>query len=166
MKKRRLNKKIIENNAIKNILFGLFIAVFGFLLLNITFIIDAIYQGLVRRIVGLIIPFNPDSKLYWFPLLMHGSFFVIIGIVSWFVFKSKLKDIYKATYMIVPLAAVYVTIGMFLNKWPIAIYSIGILFGISVLYYLYRTKMPWLYYYTLILISLLMFIVQILGIDI
>ncbi len=162
MKKRRLFK----NQVSKNILSAVAVMAFGFILLNITFIFDALYQGLVRGIAGLFMPFNPESNMYWFPLLMHGSFVVIIGIISWFIFKSKLNVIYKAIYLTVPLAVVFVTIGMFLYRWPIASYSLGILFGAGVLYYLYRTKQPWIYYFTLIFISFLMLIVALLGIEI
>ena len=94
---------------------------------------------------------------------MHGSFVVIIGIISWFVFKSKLKEIYKAIYMTVPLAVVFVTIGIFLFQWPIAVYLLGTLFGIGALYYFYRTKQHWIYYYTLILVGLTLAIFTLLG---
>ena len=162
MKKSRLFK----NQIIKNILSAVAVAVFGFILLNLTFLADALYQGLVRGFVGLFIPLNPETDLYWFPPLMHASFVVIIGIISWFVFKSKLKVLYKAVYMAVPLAVVYVTIGMFLYQWPIASYSLSIIFGMCVLYYFYRTKQPWIYYYTLILISFAMLLVALLGVEI
>ena len=162
MKKSRL----LKNQIIKNILSAVAVAVVGFILLNITFLFDALYQGLIRGFIGLFIPLNPNTGLYWFPSLMHTSFVVVIGIISWFVFKSRLRVLYKAIYMTVPLAVVFATIGMFLYQWPIASYSLGILFGMFVLYYLYRTKQPWIYYYTLILISLLMLLVTLLGVEI
>ena len=155
-----------RNLIVKNIFSALAVAVFGFILLNITFLFDALYQGILRGLIGLFVPLNLDMNLYWFPPLMHISFVVIIGLISWFIFKSKLKLIYKAIFMTVPLAVVFATIGMFLYKWIWAVYLLGILFGAGVLYYLYRTKQPWIYYYTLILISLLMFLVALLGVEI
>lgn len=167
MKKSRLVKnQIIKNQAIKNILSAVAVAIFGFILLNITFLFDALYQGIIRGIVNLFIPLTPDTNLYWFPPLMHGSFVIVIGIISWFVFKSKMKVLYKAIYMTVPLAVVYVTIGIFFYQWQIIVYFLSILFGAAVLYYLYHTKQPWIYYYTLILISFLMLLVALLGIEI
>jgi len=158
--------KETRNLIVKNIFSALAVAVFGFMLLNITFLFDSLYQGLVRGFIGIFMPLNPDMDLYWFPPLMHFSFVIIIGLISWFVFKSKLKLIYKAIFMTVPLAVVFATIGMFLYSLTLAVYLLGILFALCVLYYLYRTKQPWIYYYTLILISLLMFLVILFGVEI
>jgi len=161
MKKRRLAKNhIIKNKTVRTILSALAVAFFGFILLNLTFLFDFFYQSLVRGFVSLFIPLNPNADL------MHISFVLIIGLISWFVFKSKLKTIYKAIYMTVPLAVVFATIGMFLYPWPIASYSLGIFFAFCVLYYLYRTKQPWVYYYTLILMSFAMLLVALLGVEI
>jgi hypothetical protein len=52
---------------------------------------------------------------------------------------------------------------MFLYRWPVAAYSLGSLFGIGVLYYFYRTKQPWLYYYTVILVGFALAIFSLLG---
>jgi len=151
---------------VKNVFYALAVAVFGFILLNLTFIFDAFYQGLVRGFIGLFVNLDLNMDLYWFSPLMHFSFVVVIGLISWFIFKSKLKSIYKAIFMTVPLAVVFATIGMFLYSWTWAVYLIGILFFAGVFYYLCRTKQPWIYYYTLILISFLMFLVALLGVEI
>jgi len=90
----------------------------------------------------------------------------VIGVISWFVFRSKLGVLYKAIFMTVPLAVVFATLGIFLYRWPIAAYSLGGLFAIGVLYYFYRTKQPWLYYYTVILIGITMLLVGLLGVEI
>ncbi len=151
------------NKLLKNILFAAVIAVGGFILLNLTFIFDALFQNSIRALVKLFIPLNPEMDLYWFPPLMHGSFVIIIALISWFVFKSKLKLLYKAIYMAVPVAVVLVTVGMFLNHWPIISYSLGGLLCLGTLYYFYRTKQPWLYYYTVILVGLTLAIFTLLG---
>jgi len=158
--------KLLKNKIIKTILSAGAVAAFGFILLNITFLFDFIFQGMIRGLVGLFIPLDPNSDLYWFPPMMHILFLSLIVLISWFVFKSKLKVFYKAIYMTVPLATIFATIGMFLYQWPIVSYSLGILFGMCVLYYFYRTKQPWIYYYTLVLISFTMLIVTLFGIEI
>ena len=164
MKKSRLVKnQIIKNQAIKNILSAVAVAVFGFILLGLTFIFDALYQGIIRGIVGIFIPLTPDTNIYWLPGLFHGSFVIVIGIISWFVFKSKLKVLYKAIYMTVPLAVVLATIGIFFYQWPVIPYSLGSLIVISLLYYFYKTKQPWIYYYTVILVSFTLAIFTLLG---
>jgi len=157
----------IKNPIVRNILSAIAVAGFGFILLNLTFILDFLFQGLIIGLIKFFIPqVNPPMDYYWFPPTMHISFVIIIGLISWFFFKSKLKVLYKAIYMTVPLAVVLATLGMFFYPLPIVAYSLGGLFIISVLYYFYRTKQPWIYYYTLILVSLVMLMVSLLGVEI
>jgi hypothetical protein len=156
-------KKFLNNPVVNNIISAMGIAFLGMALLNLTFIVDALYQGLVRGIISLFIPLGPDMELYWFPPLMHGSFVVMICIMSYFIFRSRIKVFYKAAFMAVPVAVVLVTLGMFLYRWPIILYSLGTLSCISVLYWLYHKRLPWQYYYTLILFSLALAIFTLLG---
>ena len=127
---------------------------------------DFLIQSSVRGLIGLFTPVNFETNFQWLPPALHGLFMVIVGVISWFIFRSKLGTFYKATYLTVPLAVVFVTIGMFLGQWPAATYSLGGLFGIGVLYYLHRTKQPWLYYYSVILIGITMLLVGLLGVEI
>ena len=142
------------NKIIKNILSVLGVTIFGYILLNVTFIFDTIYQGIIRGIIGLFTPLDPNMNLYWFPPVIHSSFVIIIGLISWFVFRSKLKVLYKAIYMTVPVAVVLVTVGIFLYQWPIISYSLGTLLCLGTLYYFYKTKQPWLYYYAVVLVGI------------
>ena len=155
----------IKNPFIKNILSALAVAIFGFILLNITFLFDYAFQSIVKFFIRLFTPtdYNMTS---WYPPLMHLLFLVIIVLISWFVFHSRIKVLYKAIYMTVPLAVVLATIGMFLYRWPIIAYSLGTIFSVFVLYYFYKTKQSWLYYYTLVLVSFVMLLVIILGVEI
>jgi len=157
---------MFKNPIVKNILSALAVAGFGFILLNFTFMFDFLLHSIVTGFIKLFIPLNPEMTYYWFPPVMHAFFVVVIGLISWFIFRSKLDVLYKAIYMTVPSAVVFVTLGMFLYHWPVAAYSLGSLFGIGVLYYFYRTKQPWLYYYTVILVGLTMLLVGLLGVEI
>ncbi len=143
-------KKIFKNSIINKVLSAIAVSFFGYILLNLTFLFDALYQGIIRRFFGFFIPLTPDSTLYWFPLSMHGSFVVVIGIISLFVFRTKTRVLFKAIYMSVPVAVVLVTTGIFLYQWQILSFSVGSLLCIGILYYFYRTKQPWIYYYTVI----------------
>ncbi len=145
--------QIVKNKHIKNILLAVAITFCGYVLLNLTFLFDFVYQSIIRGIVELFIPFDPNMQLYWYPIVMHGSFVVLIGIFSWVIFNSSLKDIYKATYLTVPTAVVLVTVGMFLYAWKILPYVVSSLLCISALYYFYRTKQSWMYYYAVIAVS-------------
>ena len=157
---------MFKNPNGKHIVSAVAVAVFGFILLNIAFLFDFLIQTLAAGIIRLFIPANPAMDYSWYPPAMHGLFVGIIGFISWQVFRSKLRTLYKAMYMTVPLAVVFVTFGMFLYRWPVAAYASGSLFSISVLYYFYRTKQPWLYYYTVILVSLTLLLTGLLGVEI
>jgi len=154
---------MFKNPLVKNILSVLAVAAFGFILLNIAFMFDYLLHSLVTGFITLFIPVNPEMTYYWFPPMMHALFVAVIGLISWLIFRSKLGVLYKAIYMTVPLAVVFVTFGMVLYRWPVAVYSLGSLFAIGVLYYFYRTKQPWLYYYTVILVGLVLTIFSLLG---
>ena len=156
----------IKNRIAKNILSALAVAGFGFLLLNVAFIFDFLFQSLVMGCIKFFVPFDIMMNLAWFPQMMHLAFLAIIGLITWAVFRTKWRVLYKAIYMTVPLATVFATFGMFFYRWPVAAYSLSGLFGLAILYHLYTTKQPWLYYYTLILVSLAMLMVGILGLEI
>jgi hypothetical protein len=156
-------RELLKNSIAKSILSAIAVAFFGSILLNLTFLFDVLYQSAIRGIVGLFIPLGPDMKLYWFPPLMHASFVLVIFFISWIVFRSKLGVLYKAIYLTVPVAVVLTTVGIFLYRWPIVSYSVGSLLCIGALYYLYRIKQPWLYYYTVILVGITLAIFTLLG---
>ncbi len=137
--------KFFKNPRIKNILSALFIAGFGFIFLNVTFMFDYFYQSLVRGIIQLFLSVDIFSGYAIIPPIMHISFVLIIGIITRFIFISKLETLVKATFMTVPLTVVFVTIGMFLFRWPLVGFVLGSCFTLGVFYYLYRTKQPWLY---------------------
>lgn len=158
--------RILKKPITKKILLAIAVAGFGFILLNLAFIFDFLFQSLIRSLAMIFIPIDFMGEYSWVPPLMHASFVVIIGLIFWFIFRSKLGMFFKATYLMVPLAVVYATIGMFLYPWPLAVYPLGSFFGLSVLYYLHRTKQSWLYYYSLALISLAMLLMGIFGVEI
>ena len=157
---------LLKNLFVKNILAAIAVAGFGFILLNLAFLFDFLFQSLVDKIVRLFTSVDFNMAWHWFPPLKHLMFVAIIFLISWLVFRSKLGVLYKAIFMTVPLAVIYVTIGMFFYQWPIIVYSLGGIFSIGVLYYFYRTKKPWLYYYTLVLVGLVILIASLLGVEI
>jgi hypothetical protein len=157
---------MLKNPIVKNILSAITVAGFGFILLNLAFLFDWLFQSAVIWFIKLFTLANPPMDWPWFPPIMHILFVLVIGLISWLVFQSKFGTLYKAIYMNVPLAVVFLTLGIFFYRWPIIAYFLGGLFALGVLYYFNRTKQPWLYYFTLILIGLMMLIVGILGVEI
>lgn len=147
------------NPCVKNILSALAVAVFGFVLLNLTFLLNF----LLFQFINLFVSHEFMSAYQWFPMLRHALFLVIIILISWPIFRSKLGTLYKAIYLTVPLAVILVSIGIFLYPWPVVPYLVGGLFTIGVLFYLYRTRQPWLYYYTVLLVALTLMIFTLFG---
>jgi hypothetical protein len=154
----------IKNPAIKNIITAIAIAFFGFILLNVTFIIYSLFQGFILRILMFFIPINMmNNSFFWFPILIRGIFIVLVLLISFYIFKSKLSDFYKSTYMIVPIAIVLVIIGMYLNRWPIFVYLFGGIIVIFLLYYFYFTRKSWMYHCSVILVSFVLAVYTIFG---
>jgi hypothetical protein len=157
---------MFKNLYIKNILSALAVASFGFILLNLTFLLDFLFQSLVLGFIKLFTPVDLMTTHNWLPPILHVLFVVIIGLISRLIFRSRLGLLYKAIYMTVPVAVALVTIGIFLYRWPLIPYPVGGLLVIGTLFYFYRTKQPWLYYYTVILVALTLTIMAILGVEI
>ena len=156
--------------SVKKILLGVLsavaVAVFGFILLNLTFLFDFLFQSIIDFIIKPFTSSDINMVWNWFPPMKHFTFVIVIGIISWFIFKSKLKTIYKAIFMTVPVAVVLVTLGIFFYRWPVLLYLMGGLFSIGVLYYLYKNKKSWIYYYALILVSVVLAISTLMGVEI
>lgn len=150
---------MFKNPYLKNILLALAVTIFGYVLLNITFLLYAF----LTMSVSYFLPSDFPMTHWWFPPLTLGAFIVIIASISGLIFRSKLKEIYKATYAIVPLAVVYVAIGIALFRWPVLAYGVNALIFGAVIFYLYKTKKSWLFYYATILFSLALLIFTLLG---
>ncbi len=153
---------MIKNPHVKNILAALAVAVFGFILLNLTFLFDWAVQSFIRRLF----PANDNMAMQWLPPAKHIIFLIIIAFLSWLVFKSKLRMIFKAIYSTVPAAVTFVTVGICFYQWPIISYSINILIYAGTILYLYRTKKSWLYYYSVTLVAVSLLVMGIFGMEI
>lgn len=151
-----------SNLFLKNILTIIAMTILEFILLNLAFIFDALFQSILRKFIT----FDYNTTASWIPISMHMSFAILILVISWFVFKSNLKELYKAVYSTVPVAVILVTEGIFFYRWTGIVYIIGILtYGIIILY-LYKTKKSWYFYYSVTWVTLALLIMGILGIDI
>lgn len=151
------------NNKLKKILTIIGIPLVGFILLNITFLFAALFHTIFNRL------FSGHYEIIsrWIPASRHILFAIVIILISWFILKSKkIKELYQATYAVVPTATILVTIGIFLYQRPLAVYSLSVLFFGAIIYYLYRKKKPWFYYYSVTWVTLALLIMGILGIDI
>jgi hypothetical protein len=140
------------------------VAAIGFVLLNLTFLLNyLVFQFINIFMPSNPMPSNPESAPQWFPLARHILFLIIIALISWIVFRSKLRVLIKAIFMTVPTAVTLVTIGILLYPSPVLPYLVGALLTIGVLFYFYRTHRPWLYYYSVILVALVLMVFTLMG---
>ena len=135
----------------------------GLVLLNLGFLMT----GVIRFVLARLLISGGEEPARWVPIVIHISTAVIFLIASLLILRSeRLKDVYKAMFSVVPIAVLLVYTGMFLFEWPIAVYAVSIVIVAAILFYLYKTKRPWMYYYALFLISSALLYMQINGIDI
>lgn len=155
-------EEMLKKQYFKNILSALAVIAFGFILLNLTFILDAAFQSLLN----LFIPINKDMTMRWYLPARHILFAVLIYLLSWFILKSKIRTIYKAIFSVVPVAVTFVTIGMFLYQWPVVSYILSALIYGGIFFYFYKTKKQWIYYFSVSLIAVVLLITGIMGMEI
>lgn len=78
--------------------------------------------------------------------LWRNAFFLFLLVTSWLIFRSKLNDLIKATFLNAPLIVLYVMIGISLferPKWLIL--SIGAALALAVLLFLHKKRLSWMY---------------------
>jgi len=126
----------------KNILSVLVIVVGGFILFNVAFLLAAIVINATMSVLGMTQNEAP-------PMVGSVLYMLLFFLISWFVFRSQLVDIIKATFLTMPLVVILAMVGISLyhqSKWVIA--GVGTMIISAVLYYLYKKKLSWLYYFS------------------
>lgn len=152
----------VKNPYIRNTLLALFIALSGFTLLNLTFLF---YAAIING-VALLFPddYAMKSGLYMPTMMTIISLGIIVG--YYFVYQSKIKDIYKATLMTIPTAIILIMEGIMLSEWPWAAIPAGAVLTAGALYYFYKAKKSWLYWFAVIIVALALVIMIATGTDI
>ncbi len=144
----------------KNVLSVLVILVGGFILFNIAFLLAALVINATISVLGIAqngAPHIVGRVLYLF----------LIFLISWFVFRSRLNDIIKATFLTMPLMVILVMVGISLyqqSKWMIV--GIGAVIICAVLSYLYKKKLSWLYYFSTFYVAVLALCVMLFNVQI
>ena len=144
----------------KNVLSALVIIIGGFALFNIAFLLAALVINATMRVLGMAQHEAPS-------MVGRVLFLILIILSSWFVFRSKLKDLIKATFLTMPLMVVLVMAGISLYqqaRWMVA--GIGAVFIFSVLYYLYKKKLSWLYYFSTFYVAIVALCVMLFNVEI
>ena len=139
------------------------IPIAGLVLLNLAFALTACIR------YALFLLYNPggSEEPFVMPRFFHVITPLIFMVISYLVLSNKkLKDIYKATFSVVPTAVLLVYTGIYLYNWPLVVYAVSGLIVLGIFFYLFKTRRHWMYYYAVGLISATLLFMQIMGIDI
>lgn len=161
-----MKRLVIKNPIVRRVLSAVALTMLSAVLLNLIFLLDYGFQSLFMWLINLFTPTSFETVASWFPFALHLAFVAFICLISWAIFRSRMKVFYKATFLTVPMATILMTFGILLYRWPVVSYVVSSLFTLGVLYYLYRTKKPWLYYFAVTLISLILLVMNITGTEI
>ena len=137
----------------------------GFALLGITFVLDFLFHSLVDLIGRFFVSPGSDLAVPWFPTAKHIAFLAVIVMISLPILRSRLGEIYKAVFLMVPVAVFLATIGILLYRWQPFPYMVGAVFVLGTLAYLYRTRQSWLYHYAVIVVATSLMIFTLAGGD-
>lgn len=162
----KVNIQQINNVYLKSALMALAVAVGGFLLFGLTFIFDFFVQSLVRIPLSMFLEGDFEMNVAWVPIFQHFFFVFVIAVISYLIFRSKIAVLLKAIYMTVPTGVALATVGMELYQWPAAVYLVCTVLTGTVLYYFYKTKQPWIYYFSVLLTASVMLLMTITGVEI
>lgn len=151
-----MKNAILNNPYVKNILSALAVSFFGFILWNLAFVLYALF-------VKTVLIFTPVEVVHpssWYMLLI---FAVMLAILSWFVLKSTLPDLIKATWTTVPLVVVLVGIGIL--TYPNSLLSFGLSAAVVmlILLYLWLSKTSWIYFYATLFTTITLLIFTLSG---
>lgn len=144
----------------KNILSMVVVVVGGFILFNLAFILTALVVRATMLVMK--VPENMPP-----PYIGRYITVVLILIMSYMVFRSRLNDTIKATFLTMPLMVILVMIGLSLYgqaQW--IIYAVGAVVTFAVIFYLYKKKLSWLYYFSTLYVAVLGLYIMISGMDI
>lgn len=153
-------------SLLKNVFDALLVAILGFLLLNLTFMVYAGVYNLAFRAMGLGAEEGMDFANAAPPQILRVVLAVLIILLSWFVLRAKLNVILKAAFLMVPVATALVTIGIYFFGSPVLAYVLGGLICAGLLLWLYKNKWHWLYMYSVLLVAGALTLMGVLGIDI
>ena len=155
-----------RKQVVSELLSAVLVAVLGFVLLNLTFLVYAAFQN---TIFSIIYGTNRDQMQEFAkfdPMYLRWIFLAVMAVAFWLVYRSKLHVVLKAAFLMVPFATLLVLIGIQFYLVPVAVYAIGAIAGAILLLFLYRRKEHWLYAFSALLVMVTLLIMGLLGVDI
>ena len=146
----------MSNQWMKKILIMLGISVGSFIGFNISFMLAALIILTIGQITG------PTG--FGFGRIVY---LIVIYLIFFGVKKLKIPTWIKATIFSMPIISTLILIGVYGYGLSIpVILGIGLMFVLSVAYYLYRNKWDWTYFYALSFVSVCAAYVIIAGVEI
>jgi hypothetical protein len=131
----------------------------GFILWNLAFVAAA----LLINGIGMLFPHNFARSSPSFSAMMMIVFVALVFLLTWFIMRSALDDLYKAVYLTMPVAVVYVSIGVLLYRWPLTSYLVNAFLFSLIASYLFLRKRPWVYLYAVLFTTLTLLIFTLAG---
>lgn len=148
----------------KNLLSVVVIMAGGFILFNLAFILAAVINQAFRIAAGLL-GVNQSEAMN--PMLWKYVYAIVILVLSWFVLKSKLNTLVKATYLTMPLMVLLILAGILLYQQPQWVpMSVGAVIVLAVILYLFKRKLSWQYYIATVYTAALALYIVLAGIEI
>ncbi|MDD2371505.1 MAG: hypothetical protein PHQ32_05835 [Firmicutes bacterium] len=142
----------------KNILSILVIISGGYILFNVAFLLAAIVMNSVNLLIG-----NVGKP----PYLGWIIYLILLTVISWLIFKSKLNDLIKATYLTMPLMVILISEAVFLYEQPQwIVYILGAIIVSGVTFLIYKYKLSWLYYVATAYVTIVALFIAITGVEI
>ena len=154
-----------NNHLFGYILPAIVIMAGGFVLFNFAFVVFALIVNLSISMLGM----DPQSAP---PILSRLFGFFTLIVITWLGFKinfksETVKHTLRATWITMPLMAVLVAIGVALNQQPQwMILLTGALAVAPSLFYVWRLKLPWMYHFAIIYVTILALYIMFSGLDI
>lgn len=144
----------------KNTLSVLAVAAMGFILFNLAFILAAIVINGSMSVLGMAENAAP-------PAIGRVLYLLLIFLISWLVFRSRLNEIIKAAFLAMLLMVIIVMLGLSLYQYSMWItIGIGAVIISTVLFYVHKKKLSWLYYFSTFYVTILGLCVMIFKIEI
>lgn len=142
------------------------VAVTGFVFLNLAFIAFAGFYNLASMAMRSFSGRETVDFERFDPSILGWVFLLLVTVVFWLVYKSKLHVVIKASFLMVPFATSLVLIGIAFYGKPSMAYVVSGLASAALLLLLYRRKENWLYFFSTALVIVMMLIMNLTGTEI
>lgn len=124
-------------------------------------LLSAVHQVAMLGLEALSVS-DPDQNS-WIRAAAFSIFLILIAVLVWFVLRSDRSDLFKATFTVVPYGLAYSVIAGNLNAGLMPALGVGLAFFLAVSFFLNHRKLPWIYAFALLFISLAMLTVVLVG---